>query len=78
MNIRRRIGREIGQLRKILKFKNKSKRPEQIRIEHNFKLSLSNIFAIENLSRDRTPSENVSMEIDEEGILSFLQMISMQ
>lgn len=65
INIRRKVKREVGQLKKILKFKCKTKKPNQIEMENRFKLTLSNTFVIERLSNIES-MENSPMEIDEQ------------
>lgn len=67
VNVKRKIKREVGNLAKILKFKSKGKSAKQIKMENEFKSTLSNIFSIEKNSNEPTSSADISMEIDEQG-----------
>lgn len=66
VNIRRKIKREVGQLKKILKFKSKNKKRNQIEMENRFKSTLSNTFVIERQLNIESPMENAPMETDEQ------------
>lgn len=50
--IRRKIRKEIGNLKNILRFKSKNKTNKQIQIEDDFKSRLSNVFRIEKSCND--------------------------
>lgn len=63
-SVKRKVKREIGNLRKILKFKSKQKTANQIESEAVFKSTLSNVFSVEKIANDESSSET-SMEVDE-------------
>lgn len=61
-NIRRKIRREIGNLRKILKLKSKQKTANQNQAENEYRSALSNVFPIE---KNIVECENSRMESDD-------------
>lgn len=70
LSIIRKIKREIGNLRKILRFKSKEKTPNQIRSENAFRLSLLNVFDITN-SESGTEHIETDHQIESEGEITF-------
>lgn len=64
--IRRKIKREVGQLRNILKFKSKQKTIGQIKMENDFKLALSRVFSVEKSNSDR---DSIEANDNQNGIL---------
>lgn len=70
-NIRRKIKREVGNLRQILKFKSKQKTAKQNQAENEYKITLSNVFPIEKSidEFDDTRMESDEQTNDQNGII---------
>lgn len=64
--IRRKVKRQVGKLKQILKFRSKTKTINQIQLENEFKSSLTETFPIENFGNAQTPAEDTAMEINEQ------------
>lgn len=62
-NIRRKIKREVGNLRQILKFKSKQKTAKQNQAENEYKITLSNVFPI---GKSIDEFDDTRMESDEQ------------
>lgn len=64
--IKRKVKRQVGKLKQILKLKSKTKTTKQIQMEHEFKSSLTETFRIENFGNSQSSAEDTAMEINEQ------------
>lgn len=66
-NIRKKIRSEVGKLRSILKFSSKKKTPRQIKIENDYKVSLSRVFPVESNGIENLMETDDDLDNEENG-----------